>query len=104
MIEHSQEIISALLWLIGSVGGSLVVLLVWIGKRIQHKVDELPAQVSAKVAKVHDELVAEMRTMNDTHARLERDVREQVTALDRRVVRLEVRCDMYHGGREPRKE
>lgn len=98
MQEHANDVIPLLLWMIVAVGGGLLGLLIWIGRRLQHKVDELPSQVSSQVSKVHDELIKQMQTMNDTHARLEKDVREQITSLDRRVVRLEVRCDMFHGG------
>lgn len=97
MTEHASEIIPLLAWMIVAVGGALLSLLVWIGHRLQAKVDALPTQVAAQVAKVHDDIVKEMADMNETHARLERDVREQFSKLDRRVTTLEIRCEMHHG-------
>jgi cell division protein FtsB len=97
MTEHASEIIPLLAWMILAVGGALLGLLIWIGKRLQAKVDALPDQVSVQVSKVHDAIVKEMADMNRTHASLERDVREQFSKLDRRVTKLEVMCDMHHG-------
>jgi uncharacterized protein YoxC len=97
MTEHASEIIPMLAWMIIAVGGALLGLLVWISQRLQAKVDALPDQVSVQVSKVHDAIVREMADMNKTHARLERDVREQFSQLDRRVTKLEVRCEMHHG-------
>lgn len=97
MTEHASELIPLLAWMILAVGGALLGLLIWIGRRLQDKVDALPAQVSAQVSKVHDDIVKEMADMNKTQARLERDVREQLSTLDRRVTKLEVSCDFHHG-------
>ena len=96
MIEHTQDIIPLLLWMIVGTGGALLALLVWIGKRTDKKIEEIPKNVSIQVAKVHDEIVKQMETMNETHKGLERDVRDQITGIDRRLVRVEVRCDMQH--------
>ena len=96
MIDHTQDIIPLLLWMIVGTGGALLTLLVWIGKRTDKKIEEIPKNVSIQVAKVHDEIVRQMETMNETHKGLERDVRDQITGIDRRLVRVEVRCDMQH--------
>jgi len=96
MIDHTQDIIPLLLWMIVGTGGALLTLLVWIGKRTDKKIEEIPKNVSIQVAKVHDEIVKQMETMNETHKGLERDVRDQITGIDRRLVRVEVRCDMQH--------
>lgn len=97
MTEHASEIIPLLAWMILVVGGALLGLLIWIGDRLQRKVDQLPAQVSVQVEKVHAEIIAKMAEMNTTHSRLERDVREQYSNLDRRVTVLEVSCEIHHG-------
>lgn len=97
MTEPVIEIVPVLVWMIVAVGGALLGLLLWIGKRLQQRVDQLPSQVSAQVSKVHDAIVKEMADMNVTHARFERDVREQFSLLDRCVTKLEVRCDLHHG-------
>lgn len=94
---HVDQVINILFGMIGAVGAALVALLVWIGQRLQNKVDELPGIISLKVSAVHDQIVADMATMNKTMAELERDVRERFSDLDRRVVRLEVRDEINHG-------
>jgi hypothetical protein len=96
MIEHAQDIVSMQWWLILFVGGGLLALMVYIGQRWDKKIEEMPERISKQVEKVHDEIVAQMRVMNDTHFRLEKDVRNQITEIDRRVVRLETRCDFHH--------
>lgn len=98
MIDHAQDIISLLLWMIVLVGASLISLLIWLGNRLQQKVDDLPEQVTTQTAKMHDDIVEQMRKMNVTHAALERDVREQITALDRRLTIIEVTCGLHHNG------
>jgi len=97
MIEHANEIIPLLVWMIVTIGGGLLALLIWIGQRIQKKVDDLPEQISEKVRKVHDDILERMDTLNATQSKLEQDIRERLARLDRRVVRLEVRCEMNHG-------
>lgn len=97
MNEHASDILPMLMWMIVVVGGALLGLLTWIGNRLHTKVEELPAQVSVQVEKVHAEIVSKMAEMNATHARLERDLREQHSKLDRRVTVLEVSHELHHG-------
>lgn len=85
-----DSVVPLLTWMIVAVGGALLGVLLWIWRRVQKHVDELPERVSAQVGKVHAELVEQMKEMNATHSKLEHDLREQFTQLDRRVVRLEV--------------
>lgn len=101
MIQHSQDVVQLLLWLVVSVGASLLSLLVWIGQRLQRKVDELPGHVTKQVAELHESMLAQMMTMNATHAKLEHDIRQQVTDMDRRVTVVEVRCGMHHVNHPP---
>lgn len=96
MTEHAAEIIPLLLWMVVVVGAALVGLIVWIGKRLHAKVDELPDMVSVKVKSVHDEILRQMEAMNSTQKDLERDLRTGLAAMDRRVIALEVRCDLTH--------
>ena len=97
MTEHSADIIPLLLWLIVMVGGALLSLVLWIGRRLQNNVDELPGKISEQVGAVHSEILARMDDMNKTHKKLETDMRGSLSEIDRRVVRLEVRCDMKCG-------
>jgi len=96
MTEHTQDIVSLLLWMIVAVGGCLLSLLIWTWQRVQTKVDNLPDQISKKVYTVHAEIVKEMRELNVTQAALERDLRGQFAKLDRRVIRLEVLQDVHY--------
>ena len=97
MTEHSADIIPLLLWLIVMVGGALLSLVLWIGRRLQNNVDELPGKISEQVGAVHAEILARMDDMNKTHKKLETDMRGSLSEIDRRVVRLEVRCNMKCG-------
>lgn len=78
------------------VGGGLLAMLVWTWKRVQNKVDVLPAEIAEKVQTVHAEIVSEMKEMNATQAALERDLRGKFAKLDRRVIRLEVIQDINY--------
>lgn len=97
MKEHAADILPILSWIIVMVGGALIALVGVVYRMLEKRVDKLPDQVAGQVSKVHDELIEQMKLMNDTQKRLEHDMRESLTQLDRRVVRLEVRCDMQHG-------
>lgn len=89
-MAQSQDVIQLLLWMVVTVGGALLALLIWTWKRVQDKVDGLPEQISEKVQSVHSDIVKELKEMNATQSALERDLRSQFTKLDRRVIRLEV--------------
>lgn len=99
MIEHATDIIPLLIWMILAVGGSLLALLVWIGSRIQSKVDEIPGQVAKKVDAVHAELLAKVDDIKKDQHNMSHDLRAELTSLDRRLVKVEVRCDMNHGAK-----
>lgn len=96
MAEHAQEIVPLLLWMVVVVGAALLALVLWVGKRMQTAVDKMPELVTKKVQTLHDEILRKMDEMNKTHKELERDIRSAMTELDRRVVALEVRCDLNH--------
>lgn len=92
MIEHATDIIPLLIWMILAVGGALLGLLVWIGQRIQTKVDEIPMQVAKKVDGIHAELLSKVDEIKRDQAGMARDLRAEHTSLDRRVTILETRC------------
>lgn len=96
MDTNSISVVPVLLWMVVATGTALISLLIWIGRRTDRKIEEIPKNVSIQVAKVHDEIVSQMQRMNDTHQRLESDMRAQGADIDRRVTRLEARCDMQH--------
>jgi len=96
MTEHASDIIPMLWWLIVTIGGALLLLMVYIGRRWDNKIDAMPEQISKSVAKVHDDIIGQMAIMNETHTRLERDMRAQGTDIDRRVTRLESYCEFQH--------
>jgi len=94
VIEHASEIIPFLLWMIVMSGGAIISLLIWIGQRIQKKVDEIPDQVAEKVDKIHAELIGKVDAIQKTQSELERDLRAEYTGLDRRLTKLETRCEI----------
>lgn len=97
------------------VGGALITLILWIWRRLQKNVDAMPKVVSDSVKALHDELLKKMDTMtamhkeqmsemNKTHRELERDIRNSLTELDRRLVAVEIRCDINHAAANGKKE
>ena len=94
--SNAIDITGLLVWLIIAIGGSLLGLLGWIGHRLHSKVDDLPVQVGAQVEKVHEDLLKEVRDIRGTQIILERDIRDEVTKLDRRVTKVEASCDIRH--------
>lgn len=94
--DYAKDVVPLLLWMIVAVGAALLMLLTWIGQRLQKKVDDLPDTVTKQVSAVHSEIIKQMQAMNETHRGLEKDVRQQVTDLDRRLTVVEVRCGMHH--------
>lgn len=100
MLEHASDIIPVLLWLIVGVGGTLFALIVWLGQRLYNYIEKIPSMIAEKVKQVHDDLLRQVTDLNSTQRRLEEDMRHHVAGLDRRVIALEVRCDMHHPGRK----
>lgn len=71
---------------IGAVGALLAVLaavLGWVGTQINDRLSNL---------------ADEMKLTNQTLTKIERDLRGELSRLDRRVTRVEARCDIEHGG------
>lgn len=96
MIEHATEVIPLLYVMIVSVGGSLLGLIVWIFKRLQDKVDEIPGHVATKVDSIHAELLKKVDDIRDDQHDMARDLRAELTSLDRRVLKIELRCESTH--------
>lgn len=96
MTEHATDIIPMLIWMIIAVGGALLSLLIWIGQRIQVKVDEIPNQVARKVDAIHAELLAKVDDIRDDQHDMAKDLRAELTSLDRRVLKIELRCEATH--------
>lgn len=89
MTEHAGEVINLLLFMVLATGGTLIGLLVWVGQRLQSKVDELPGVIERKLDDLHRQVMADTRSLGDTLAKIERDLRGELTYLDRRVTRIE---------------
>lgn len=68
------ELVKALLQVIGALLGCLVVVVGWIGARIHARLDSISGSLAA----------------------IERDMREDLTSLDRRVTRCEVLHETEH--------
>lgn len=68
----------------------LIAVLGWIGSRVHSKLDQLS-----------DRMEARLSDLNKTLGAIEKDLRGELTRLDRRVTRVEARCDElnpHHGG------
>lgn len=96
MIEHDTDVIPMLYAMIVAVGGSLLGLLAWIGKRIFDKVEEIPTQVAKKVDAIHAELLAKVDAIKNDQHDMAKDLRAELTGLDRRVLKIELRCEATH--------
>lgn len=96
MIDHATDVIPMLFWMIVVIGGALVSLLIWIAQRIQIKVDEIPAQVAKKVDAIHAELLEKVDRIRGDQHDMARDLRAELTGLDRRVLRIEIQCGAQH--------
>lgn len=96
MTEHASEIISLLWWMIIVIGGALISLLLWIGKSIKEKVDAIPIEVAKKVDSVHSELLSKVDGIRTEQHGMAKDLRDELTKLDRRVLKMEMRCESTH--------
>lgn len=75
-VEQYQIVINILVWAIVAGGGLFLTVVAWIGKQL------------------HNQLIAissGLKETNSTLGLIERDLRHDLSALDRRVIRLEVR-------------
>lgn len=96
MTEHANEIISLLWWMVIAIGGALVTLLGWVGKNINEKVEAIPIEVAKKVDGVHSELLAKVESIRTEQHGMAKDLRAELTSLDRRVLKIEMRCEANH--------
>ena len=82
MAEHASELIA----LVGALFFMLISVLAWIGNRVHSRLDNLTATVENKIDQIHEVLT-----------KIERDMRDDLVNLDRRISKLETRCDLVHG-------
>jgi sensor domain CHASE-containing protein len=82
MAEHASELIA----LVGVLFFLLISVLAWIGNRVHSRLDNLTATVDDKFERIHTVLSA-----------IEKDMRNDLTDLDRRVSTIETRCSFNHG-------
>jgi hypothetical protein len=61
---------------------TLIGVLGWIGARVHTKLDELSGKLESGIG-----------SMNNTLSAIERDLRGELTDLDRRMTRVETHCD-----------
>lgn len=95
MVDHASDVIPLLLWMIVAVGGALFSLIIWLGQRLYNYIEKIPTMIAEKVKQVHEDLLYQMRELGATQRKLEEDVRSKTTDLDRRMVKLEVRCELH---------
>lgn len=81
MTEHAGEIITLMIWALLAGGGLFLALLKWIAGRVIDKLSQIEAAID--------------RT-NVTLAGIEKDLRKDLSQLDRRVQKIEDRCQMQH--------
>ena len=107
MSAYGIDVVPLLWGMILGVSAALAGLIVWVAKRLQYGVDDVPNQINLQVKTLHSQILidmknitSEMREMNHTHSRLEYNVREQIGDLDHRIVRIETHCEFQHNRRK----
>jgi hypothetical protein len=81
VVQHSQEIVSVLSWVIVAGGGLFLGLIAWIGNRLFEELKGIKEQI---------------QETNRTLSAIEKDLRNDLTHLDRRLTVLETRCNGHH--------
>lgn len=81
MNEHAQEIANLLIWVVAGGGSAFLAVLGWIGKQLHAELRGIKSQIEKT---------------NETLASIERDLRNELAALDRRVTHVEARCVTWH--------
>jgi hypothetical protein len=71
MSEHAAELLPLLLWLLSATGTALAAILTWLGAMVWRRLGEIAQSLRA----------------------IEKDLRADLSALDRRVSFIEGRCD-----------
>jgi hypothetical protein len=82
MQEHAVEIVQVLVWVLLGGGSAFLAVLGWIGKQLHGELRGIKTQIEET-----------NRTLNA----IERDLRDELSGLDRRVTKIETRCDINHG-------
>lgn len=81
MQEHATEIIAVLTWMIVAGGGVFLAIVGWIGKQLHNQLIGIGKQL--------------IKT-NETLGAIEKDLRKDLSFLDRRVTILETNCSRKH--------
>ena len=81
MEEHAKDIIAVLIWAIITGGGLFMAVVGWIGKQLHNQLKAVVEQQSET---------------NRTLSSIEKDLRRDLSSLDRRVSVLEAGCDARH--------
>ena len=81
MIEHASEINGLLVWIVIGGGTLFLALMKWIAKQLLGKLEKIEQAID--------------RT-NTTLALIEKDMRNDLAGLDRRVTTIESHCSIFH--------
>jgi hypothetical protein len=79
--QHSAEIVSVLIWMLLAGGSVFIAVIGWIGNRLFGELQGIKDQISKT---------------NETLGAIERDLRSELTHLDRRLTVIETRCNDRH--------
>lgn len=81
--NHASDVVSILIWVLLAGGGAFFMLLKWNGNRLFEELKGIKEQI---------------QMTNTTLATIEKDLRQDMSSLDRRITAIEVRCDQRHKG------
>jgi len=79
---NAEIILPYLLAAAGGLLGALCAVLAWVGSQLKNEVGKLADKVETGLGRT-----------NDTLGKIERDLRGELANLDRRVTRVEARCE-----------
>jgi hypothetical protein len=82
--------------LVAAMFGLLATVLGWIGSRAINKLDEVVSAVGAVKDELHDRITAHESKNAEAFQLQDRRISDQFVAHDRRITKIEARCQIQH--------
>jgi len=77
--QHTQDVIAVMTWTISTLGGLLFLLAAWGGRKVLDRLDSIERLLAAENGKL----------------------RELIHEIDKRVLKIEGHCELFHGRGAP---
>jgi hypothetical protein len=72
--QHTQDVIAGMTWALSTMGGLIVLLAAWGGRKVLDRLDNIERLLASE----------------------NNSLREMIHTLDKRLLHVEGRCDLYH--------